>query len=809
MPDPQQQDPQQQGAFNDELQETNDLLKDTKDIVDTLRNDFLGIGSAIENGLKVKIKDLKGDTKKVAQTISNDIAKGFRKLRIDSSDLVDLTKKQLAGSLKIKDVNSAIETIKSNHASLENSIKEAVSENLMSETEGKDLLEIVLERKKTQLALAKQLADEAERQEKALGITYKIFDGIAKIPILNSLIKIEKVKEAMEGAAANTNSAWGVFRKGVAASFQQIGKSLKDPLIILGLQVALFKKIFDINKEINERQVAQQKSLGISYDQSQKLAQSTFEYANATNDVFVTEKRLTEGRTKLNELLGTSVVYTNQSVEGFERLTHYYGVSEESAAKLTELATQQGTSTKDILGSTIRTANEQKRQFGGTISYQKVLQKVSSTGGEILTKFKGNTQELAKAVMQADRLGLNLDQVNKIGESLLDFESSIENELKAELLTGKQINLERARAAALSGDLSKLTTEIAQQTGGIAQFQKMNAIQQKAYAEAFGMTTAEMGDMLRKREFEAKLGADAKKSAEEQLRIADERGIKIDESIRKDLEAKTLADKQKYVFEKIAEIIGRITAGPMGKFMKMLEGALGFVEKIFSFFGKITGGVLGDALGAAIMGAPLLIGLTKMLIGGAKNLFFGKPSGRAGDPVHTTQGAGGGGLADMFSGGFGKKGLVKKFGAKGARNIIRGAKGLGGFGIGAAVGLGADLISDQMEEGGAKDTVSGIGTVASYAGTGAMIGSIIPGVGTAIGAGVGAIAGAIKGLFDAETNKREREEKAKQQREDQQKKTNELLAQFLDRPVQLNVGGKTILDFNTASNLYGNQQSSF
>jgi len=160
----------------------------------------------------------------------------------------------------------------------------------------------------------------------------------------------------------------------------------------------------------------------------------------------------------------------------------------------------------------------------------------------------------------------------------------------------------------------------------------------------------------------------------------------------------------------------------------------------------------------------------------------------------------------MFSGGFGKKGLVKKFGAKGARNLIKGAKG---FGIGAAVGIGVDLISDQMEEGGAKDTVSGIGTVASYAGTGAMIGSIIPGVGTAIGAGVGAIAGAIKGLFDAETNKREREEKAKQQREDQQKKTNELLAQFLDRPVQLNVGGKTILDFNTASNLYGNQQSSF
>lgn len=813
MPDPQQQDPQQQAAFNNELQETNDLLKDTTVIVDTLRNDFLGIGSAIEVGLKAKIKELKGDTKKVAQTISNDISKGFRKLRMDSTDLVDLTNKQLAGTIKIKDVNSAIETILSNHAALENSIKESISEGLMSEIEGKDLLKTILERKNTQLAIAKQLNNEAEKQEKSLGITYKIFDGISKIPILNSLIKVEKVKEAMEGAAANTNSAWGVFGKGVSSSFSQIGKSLKDPLIMLGLQVALFKKIFDLNKDINERQVGQQRSLGISYDQSAKLAQSTFEYANSTNDAFITEKRLTEGRTKLNELLGTSVVYTNQSVDGFERLTHYYGVSEESAARLTELATEHGESTKDVLNTTIRTANEQKRQFGGTISYQKVMQKVSATGGEILTKFKGNTQELTKAVMQADRLGLNLEQVNKIGDSLLDFESSIENELKAELLTGKAINLEKARAAALSGDLVALTSEVAKQTGGIAQFQKMNTIQQKAYAEAFGMTTAEMGDMLRKREFEAKLGADSKKSAEEQLKIAEKRGIKIDESIRKDLEAKTLADKQKYVFEKIAEVIGRITAGPMGKFIKLLEGALGFVEKIFSFFGKMTGGALGSALGTAIIGAPLLIAGVRMLAGGIKSTLLGKLGSSILNPMYTRDaGAGGGGLTDMFSGKgpFGK--IMNKGGFGRGKNMTLGkslAKGAKGFGIGAAIGIGSDLIAGQMDEGAGKDAVSGVGTVASYAGTGAMIGSIIPGIGTAIGGAIGGIAGAITALFDAERNSRERDEKAKQQREEQTKRTNELLGQFIDRPIQLNVSGKTILDFNTASNLHGNQQSSF
>ena len=39
-----------------------------------------------------------------------------------------------------------------------------------------------------------------------------------------------------------------------------------------------------------------------------------------------------------------------------------------------------------------------------------------------------------------------------ISGNLLDFQSSIENEMAAELLTGKQLNLERAREAALMGD---------------------------------------------------------------------------------------------------------------------------------------------------------------------------------------------------------------------------------------------------------------------------------------------------------------------------------------------------------------------
>ena len=815
--------PQELVAINSYLQAEADLARDQRNLLQEINAELAG-----------QINNVKAASKqyRILESIS-------KKLQEDAEEMGNLTDKQLEKELA---------KAKSAYKELGNSAERLATQKGIVDLSREDLsLRTDLTNQELALLKAAQQNFLLEQESliqinkrinftknlnKSIGLTGSILKSVSSLTDKLGLHGIDYIFEDAAQAAKDKAKALGVSdvkALGLVGKFKVMLSTIKpltsglmkaatDPLFLLTAQIALFKKIFDLNKDINKRQTEQQQSLGISADQSQRLAQSTFEYANATNDVFVTEKRLTEGRNKLNELLGTSVVYTNQSVEGFERLTHYYGVSEDSAAKLTELATQQGQSTKDILNSTIRVANEQKRQFGGTMSYQKVLQKVSSTGGEILTKFKGNTQELAKAVMNADRLGLNLEQVNKIGESLLDFESSIENELKAELLTGKQINLEKARAAALSGDLAKLTTEIASQTGGIANFQRMNVIQQKAYAEAFGMTAAEMGDMLRKREFENKLGADAKKSAEEQLKLAEKRGIKIEDSVRKELEAKSLADKQKYVFEKLAEVLGKLTSGPMQKFMSLLSKALGFVEKIFSFFGKMTGGPLGDALGAAIIGAPLLIGGVRMLTGGIKSMLLGARGSTIANPqyVYDVSGGGGGGVTDMLGGGksifSGRgKGLLRGgFGRGKNMTLARSLRGgMKGFGIGAAIGIGADLVAGQMEEGAAQDTVSGIGTTASWAGTGALIGSVIPGVGTAVGAVVGGLAGAMSSLFTAEENRIKREEARKKTEEDQNKRTNELLEQLALRPNVLNVGGKTIMEFNTAADQYGTRGSSF
>jgi len=98
------------------------------------------------------------------------------------------------------------------------------------------------------------------------------------------------------------------------------------------------------------------------------------------------------------------------------------------------------------------------------------------------------------------------------------------------------------------------------------------------------------------------------------------------------------------------------------------------------------------------------------------------------------------------SGKFGKFGKTKG-GMSLGRSLSKGVKVGGGLGL---LGLGADMgrsFMDNPDSTGGK-TLGAIGTTANWAGTGAMIGSVIPGLGTAAGAIIGGLLGAGKGVYD-------------------------------------------------------------
>ena len=58
---------------------------------------------------------------------------------------------------------------------------------------------------------------------------------------------------------------------------------------------------------------------------------------------------------------------------------------------------------------------------------------------------------------------MSLADVGKMAENLLDFENSINSEMEASVMLGRNVNLQKARELSLAGDLSGLQDEILNQ----------------------------------------------------------------------------------------------------------------------------------------------------------------------------------------------------------------------------------------------------------------------------------------------------------------------------------------------------------
>ena len=82
--------------------------------------------------------------------------------------------------------------------------------------------------------------------------------------------------------------------------------------------------------------------------------------------------------------------------------------------------------------------------------------------------------------------------MSAVAKSLLDFETSISNEFEAQVLTGKMINLDRARGLALQGKASELLDEIVKQVGGEAELRSMNILQMESLAGAVGLSVNQL-----------------------------------------------------------------------------------------------------------------------------------------------------------------------------------------------------------------------------------------------------------------------------------------------------------------------------
>ena len=367
-----------------------------------------------------------------------------------------------------------------------------------------------------------KVAEESSKLDKSTAFFSKASEVVKDIPGLRKFSGPFEAaaKASRQTVLSNAKLGKGVKKasvgvSGLKAGFKSLGKG--GPMGVAALiAMEIFKAMVKGNVEVTKLG----KNFSVSFDKASLLRDSLNQSKTSIDSVYATSTNLIEAFTALSkqsEFISASI---NDQLQTQLQLTKQLGLSTDEATQLQGLFAvnnEQAEEGKDAVYDQVAAF---KNQTGLLADSATIFKQIASTSKLTRLNFKGGTEELAKTVLNANRLGLTLTQVENIGGSLLDFESSIAAELEAELLTGRKLNLEKARTFALNNDIAGLTQEIAKQGITAEKFSGMNRIQQEAIAKSLGMQASELADSLYKQKLIDQTAGSQVRKLREEIRIA-------------------------------------------------------------------------------------------------------------------------------------------------------------------------------------------------------------------------------------------------------------------------------------------------
>ena len=556
-------------------QSSKETAQNTREIKDNL-NDMSMSAADLRTSLTDSLQELTNQ-----KQVLNDTRKGFRsirdiasKLTLNQEEINKLSAKELR-SLKEK-ANESTELLKS------------VTEITAQTAQEKQFQQEAIGFLKDKNGLAKEFSDELDRQiaqqekiEELTGTTGRLIKGISKIPVVGELIDAQDALKASEKAAGKTGTKLGAMKGGLKSIGKSIFKNVFDPLTLTIATVQVIAKaVGELDKSIS----ANARAFGTSTEETLRLNKQLRGVAKSSDDIFISTTSLNESFRELNKRYGTFSNLSNQSLKDFTELNKKAGISVEALGSLQDLTMLNNKGLKETTKEFKGQVALQNAKNGLALNEAQVLEEIQNTSAAIKVSLGGSASAIGDAIFKAKSLGLELKDLEGISSSLLSFQSSIEDELSAELLTGKQLNLEGARYAALMNNQGMLAEELAKNIGTAADFQAMNNVEAEAYAKAVGMSREQLASTLLQREALNKLDAQGNTLQEKYNNLKKE-GL-TDDQIASQLGDKALADQLKSVSN--AEKMDAIMTSFRETIIPIAEVLLPVIAKVLGGIAKVV-----------------------------------------------------------------------------------------------------------------------------------------------------------------------------------------------------------------------------
>jgi hypothetical protein len=613
-------------AMSDEIDRVRNRVEQLKSEAENISTPFADLTNILQQNAAALSRQ--NDTLSIAAKAQNKIANISRDMVSDYQGLADLSKRQLES--KLDDLIAAQQqlVVQSNLATIEaKSLALVRGKTKAQQKRLEQLREVAKFNAEQDVGLTGLIAKTKERLALETSINENM--GVAGALVGGTGALMERLgmrsgifNEAMDDATKEMRTMskemgdnvtfmnkLQVASVGVSRVMKGFGKALLDPTAI-GL------KLLDVFMKINKQSVEISRLTGqtaANFDTSVGSAASMIDQMEVVAE--------------LTKQTGFSAqaAFSRANIQGAANLKVEMGLAADEAGNLAIMAQTSGTNVDDLTDSIVESTNE----FNGTnrtaVAHGVILRDVAKASEGIRASFGGSTKELVAAAGAARKLGMEIGELDAIAGSLLDFESSIQNELEAQLLTGNKINMNKARELAMTNQLDKLGDELFKNSASLVEFGQMNRFQQEAQAKALGMTRDQLAKVAYQRAVNLEMSDEEIKNATG-VEASDMRRIEAQENFTKALEkiAAAIAPILDFVGNILSIpwvpqiLLGAVAVGKLGaNFGGMFKTAAGGFKSMYTSIQK-AGGLMGSVFGKFYKGGQFMPGGGRAKAGGQR-----------------------------------------------------------------------------------------------------------------------------------------------------------------------------------------------
>mgnify|MGYP003114607485 CR=1 FL=1 len=351
----------------------------------------------------------------------------------------------------------------------------------LGKAEQVDLFEKQIDIEKKFQKFAKENAQFLEDGLESAGDLGKTIENSIKgIPLIGSTLvdkfQLKDLGEQFQNLFADT------LKGGIAP----IGKFLMGPAGI----AAAFAGILLAIRAIRKASFDLSEDLGVSREEARDLLPELKGSQMAFDAIGMDGSKIQSTLKEIGSEFGSLENMTVANARNIEMFAQNAGVAGTEIVKFNKVMMDLTGSSFDVATNMAKTAVNMAKS--ANVSTSKVLSDMASSANKFAEFSMQGAEGFAKAAVEAAKVGSSVNEILGAADKLLDFESSITAQFKAQVLTGKQINTERARQLALDGDIAGLTNEIQSIVGQVGDIQTLNVIQRQSVAEAIGISVQDL-----------------------------------------------------------------------------------------------------------------------------------------------------------------------------------------------------------------------------------------------------------------------------------------------------------------------------